>query len=251
MSLFLLVTAAAATPDLTICPDRPSKANGPCTVPPGHWQLEVSGVDWTRTLDAGTRSDTTSAGSTFVKYGLNNGADLEVGFSPFVHLSSSNANLSGVGDTVIRIKQRLTASDAWLQAAVLPFMKLPSARHPIGNGSIEGGIAVPLSTNVSRRIAITIGPEVDVVADASADGHHVALVNLANVAFAVTPKWSVSAEIWNNQNFDPAGTQRQWSADASAAFQPTNRVQLDAGANFGLNRATPTIELYTGLSMLF
>ncbi len=32
----LLLAAAAA------CPDRPSKANGACTVPVGHWQLEVS-----------------------------------------------------------------------------------------------------------------------------------------------------------------------------------------------------------------
>jgi hypothetical protein len=35
------------------------------------------------------------------------------------------------------------------------------------------------------------------------------------------------------------------------AFLPTKRVQLDAGANFGLNRDTPDIELYAGASILF
>jgi hypothetical protein len=28
-------------------------------------------------------------------------------------------------------------------------------------------------------------------------------------------------------------------------------VQLDAGANFGLNRNTPDVELYTGVSVRF
>ena len=45
--------------------------------------------------------------------------------------------------------------------------------------------------------------------------------------------------------------QRLWSADASAAYLVSDRVQIDAGANAGLNRATPDIELYGGLSILF
>jgi len=41
------------------------------------------------------------------------------------------------------------------------------------------------------------------------------------------------------------------SADASVAYLASDRVQIDAGANAGLNRATPDIELYGGLSILF
>jgi len=47
------------------------------------------------------------------------------------------------------------------------------------------------------------------------------------------------------------GTVRQYSADASAAYLVSNNVQLDAGANFGLNRNTPDIELYTGIALRF
>ena len=51
--------------------------------------------------------------------------------------------------------------------------------------------------------------------------------------------------------FDPAGTERQLSADIAASWLATSRVQLDIGANFGLNRATPDADLYLGVSRLF
>jgi hypothetical protein len=44
---------------------------------------------------------------------------------------------------------------------------------------------------------------------------------------------------------------RQASADGSAAYLVSNDVQLDAGANFGLNRNTPNIEIYSGVSVRF
>lgn len=250
MILALLATAAAATPQLTICPDRPSKANGTCTVPAGHWQLEVSGLDWTRTAADGSHIDTTSLGSTLAKYGLNGSADVEIGLSPFVAVSGPGLQASGVGDTVVRLKQQLTGPEAVLQAAVLPFVKLPSAKHPLGNGRMEGGVAIPLSTPLANSVTLSLGPELDVLANANGHGRHFALANLANVSIAASPKWTVSAELWNQQNFDPAGSQHLWSADASAAYQPQPRLQLDGGVNFGLNRSTPGAELYFAASIL-
>jgi hypothetical protein len=37
----------------------------------------------------------------------------------------------------------------------------------------------------------------------------------------------------------------------AVAYLISNDVQLDAGANFGLNRNTPDIELYSGVSVRF
>ena len=52
-------------------------------------------------------------------------------------------------------------------------------------------------------------------------------------------------------DFDPAGTVHLWSADLSAAYLLSNRVQFDGGANFGLSRVTPDVEAYAGASVLF
>jgi hypothetical protein len=243
VSVVLLLAAAATAPDLTICADRPSKANGACTVPAGHWQLEISAVDWAHSDD----TDMTSVGQTFVKFGLGDNSDVEVAFTPYVHAGHE----SGVGDTVVRYKQRLSHSDAPVQAALIPFVKLPTATHSIGNGKVEGGLAVPLSGGIGNGLTLTLGPEIDALSDADGHGYHAALTNLVNLGWSATPKLSLSAELWNNLNFDPTGTQRMWSADASAAYLASDRVQIDAGANFGLNRATPDIELYGGVSLLF
>ena len=44
---------------------------------------------------------------------------------------------------------------------------------------------------------------------------------------------------------------RQASADGSVAYLLSKDVQLDAGANLGLNRNTPDVELYAGVSKRF
>jgi hypothetical protein len=245
--LAILLAAASAAPDLTICADRPSKANGVCTVPVGHWQIEASAIDWTHSSDI----DVTSIGQTFAKLGLSSSSDIEVGFTPYVSIKQPGSDASGVGDAVVRYKQRLTGADAPVQVALIPFVKLPTAAHSIGNGKVEGGLAVPLSTAVGKSITLTLGPEVDLLVDGDGHGYHAAITNLINLGWSAAPRLSLSAELWNNTNFDPGGTQRLWSADASAAYLVSNRLQLDAGANFGLNRATADIELYGGVSVLF
>jgi Putative MetA-pathway of phenol degradation len=251
----LLLLAANATADLTICADRPSKANGACTVPAGHWQLEVSGPDWARTTDRSFRTDLTSIGSAVVKLGLDPASDIEMGISPYVRLSSRGNGLhtraSGFGDVIVRYKHRLTQADAKIQIGLIPFTKIQAADHHLGNGRIEGGIIAPLSFATRSGIALTTDPEVDVLADTDGHGYHAALTNLLNVGFNPSSSISLSAELWNDVNFDPERTVRQWSIDGSAAYVPGKRIQLDAGANFGLNRATPDIELYAGASVLF
>jgi len=242
-----LLLLAAASAELTICADRPSKANGVCTVPSGHWQLEMSGIDWTHAGD----TEVTSVGQTLAKAGLSGSSDVEIGFTPYVSVHQPGLDASGAGDVVVRYKQRLTGPDAPVQAAILPFVKLPTASHSIGNGKVEGGVAMPLSTAIGKSVTLTLGPEVDLLADSGGHGLHLAVTNLVNLGWSAAPRLSLAAELWNSQNFDPAGTQRLWSADASAAYLVSDRVQIDAGANAALNRATPNIELYGGLSILF
>ncbi len=255
MSALVLLAAAAATPDLVICADRPAKANATCTVPVGHWQLETAGVDWTRTKDAGSRTDVASLGASILKLGLSGTSDLEVGWTPYIRVRSRDATghvtASGVGDVVVRYKQRLTRTGAPVQAGLIPFVKLPTADHDIGNGKVEGGLAAPITFLLSPVISLTLGPELDLLSDSDRYGHHPGVTNLVNLGISAAPGLTLTAELWNNVNFDPAGTVRQWSADAAAAYAASKRVQLDGGANFGLNRATPDVELYAGVSILF
>lgn len=245
---------AAATPAQPICTDRPAKANAVCTVPPGRVQIESSVLGWSLSKAGGERADTIYAGAFLAKFGLDGQSDIELAFTPFVRTTARASGhrdvVAGVGDTIIRYKRRLTGNAADVQVAVVPFVKLPTARQGIGNRKIEGGLALPFSIPLGT-ISANFGPELDLLGDAGRGGRHLGLVNLINLSGPIAPRLTLAAELWSNLNFAPGGTIRQASADAALAFAVSNDAQLDAGMNLGLTHDTADLELYTGFAMRF
>jgi hypothetical protein len=251
MSLAALVLLAAGASEVPICADRPGKATAVCTVPAGRFQLETSIFDWTRTEGSGVTAKVLTIGSPVLKYGLDDRSDIEFGFSPFVWAETDGASVSGIGDVTVRYKRRLTGDDAAVQWALVPFVKLPTARHSIGNGKVEGGLAVPISFALGGGVGATLGPEVDLLADSDGHGRHASLVNLISLSATVAPRLTLSGDLWSNFNFDPAGTVKQASVDAAVAYGISNSMQLDGGVNLGLTRDTADVELYAGVSVRF
>jgi hypothetical protein len=247
---------AAAADEQPICPTRPGKATAVCTVPAGHWQIETGLADWSLQNNDGERDTSLVIGQTTVKYGLSDRSDVELTITPWQRQTSRGPGFhdraSGFGDLVVSYKNELTKSDAALQLTVLPFLKIPTARQPIGNGKWEGGLLIPMQYTIGKSpFSINLTPEIDWAADADGHGHHAAMVQVASLGWQINPKLSISGEIWGKWDWDPAGTTRQASADTSVAYLVNTDLQLDAGANFGLNRNTPDVELYTGISKRF
>lgn len=254
--LTLTVPVAAQADESPICADRPGKATSACTTPVGDWQVETGFADWTLQKEGGERDTSLVIGETTVKYGVTDSADLEVDVTPWERASSRVGGLhesaSGFGDVNLIYKQRLTASDAAVQVVAMSFVEAPTAKHSLGNGKWEGGLLVPIGYSIPKTpLSLTLTPEIDWVADADGHGHHAAMAQVASLGWQATAKLNLSAEIWGAWDWDPAGTTRQASADAAAAYLLSNDVQLDAGANFGLNRDTPDVELYAGVSKRF
>ena len=77
------------------------------------------------------------------------------------------------------------------------------------------------------------------------------MIQVLNLGTSVTDRLSVSGEIWGMWDWDPAGTGQQVSVDGSISYLLSKNMQLDAGANFGLNSETPEVELYSGISVRF
>jgi hypothetical protein len=253
MSLMIAVAAAAAAQP--ICTDRPAKANAVCTVTAGRVQIESSLGGWSLSQAHGVRTESLSLGSSVVKLGLTNTSDLQLAITPYARLATkqagSRASVSGFGDMLVRYKQRLTDDGAKVQVAAIPFIKLPTATHGLGNDQFEGGLALPVSFPLSGPATMTLGPEVDLLADGDGHGRHPAVVNLVNISGPIGPKLTLAGELWTNFNFDPTGTIKQASADLALAYAFSQDLQVDAGGNLGLTRATPDVELYAGASIRF
>jgi hypothetical protein len=249
------IVPTASTADAPICTDRPTKSNFACTVPKGLVQIEADGFAWLRTSSGGARSDQLLFSNPTIKYGLTGNSDIQLNWVPITRVRNRDAagrvtTLSGVGDVTVRFKQRLSSADGAFQIALLPFIKLPTARAGIGNGKVEGGVAAPINISAPGGWTVTLGPQLDVLADGDGRGRHAGLTGLVNIAKQFGP-FTFYNEIWASQNFDPAGTVRQYSYDVSLAWLARPALQFDVGANVGLNPATPDLVAYLGISTRF
>jgi len=248
--------AVAHAEDAPICAARPGKSTPPCTVPAGRFQIETGLADWSLQKNAGERDTSLAIGETTFKYGLTDRSDIEVDVTPWQRATSKAGSLhdraSGFGDITVGYKQQLTNNDSHIQAALLPVVKIPTAKHSLGNGKWEAGLLIPIGFSIARSpLSVGLTPELDWAADGDGRGHHAAMAQVVSLGWQVTDKLNVSGDLWGQWDWDPAGTGKQASADGSIAYLVNSAVQIDAGANFGLNKQTPDIELYTGISKRF
>ena len=252
----LSAATAAAADEQPICADRPGKATSACIVPAGHWQVETGFADWALQKGGGERETSLAIGETAIKYGLTDSTDVEVDVTPWQRATSRFGGLresaSGIGDLNLIAKQRLSPADAPVQVIAMPVVKIPTASHSLGNGKWEAGMLVPIAYAIPKTpLSLGLTPELDWAADGDGHGHHLAMAQVASLGWQASGKLNIAAEIWRGWDWDPSGTTRQASADGSVVYLLSNDVQLDAGANFGLNRVTPDVELYGGISKRF
>lgn len=246
--LALLAARASAAAADPICADRPGQTTATCTVPAGHWQVETSIADWSLQKGGGDRSTALTLGQATVKFGLTDRSDIAVDVTTW----QRDGREQGFGDVSILYKHRLTRDDAPLQLAVLPVVKIPAAKRPLGNGKSEAALLVPIGYAVGNSpFSLSFTPELDWAADSDGHGRHPSMVQVAGVAWQASEKLSLAADLLHQWDWDPQGTTRQASAGGSVACLLRDDVQLDAGANLGLNRVSSDVELYAGVSKRF
>jgi hypothetical protein len=251
-----LMAAPAWAAQDEICAARPGKSTPACTVSPGHWQVETGLADWSLQRDGGTRDASLVVGETALRLGLTPRSEIMVDVTPWQRATSRGpgfrASASGIGDVSFAYKRRLTADGVAVEAALMPVIKLPVAKHALGNARVEAALLAPLGVALgSSPFAIALTTELDWAADADGHGHHAAMAQVASLGWQANDRLSLSAELWGQWDWDPEATTRQVSADATLAYLLRDEVQIDAAANFGLTDATPNVELAIGVSKRF
>ena len=235
-----------------LCPDRPSKGTSTCTVDAGHVQVEADLVNLTHDSSGGVVTNAWVFANPTLKFGVTDTFDVEASLAPYVlvRTSAAHATASGIGDLFLRAKLNLAGGSFGL--ALEPYIKAPTAPIGIGDGAWEGGLLAPVSYTLPMGWSLGLTPEADLIANGSGPGRHLAVALPVGLGHAVGPV-AATFELWTSQDFDPAGTTRQYSLDVAAAWQPPRQpnLQLDAGLNLGLNTATPDVQIYLGVARRF
>jgi hypothetical protein len=236
--------------------DRPTKSNVPYTVDAGHFQYETDLVNFTHQVTGMTRTDTLFVPNPTFKVGVTDNADFEVnvpiaGVRAYGAATPANA-LWGIGDTFVRSKINLWGDDGGdTAAAIIPYVKAPSAPIGIGNGAVEGGLIGPVAFNLPDSLVLLLVPEIDVLKDSLNDGYHGNYVFDVNLSREVIKNVTAYVELWSDYNADPTAKATLMSFDTALAWVFLPNVQIDLGANFGLTGATPAVQIYAGLSQRF
>ena len=252
-ALAIPATGPAAAQDLRdFCAQRPGKATPPCILDAGHLQVEAGLADAVFQRGDGVHEDTYALGATELRLGFSRRVELEAAWTPSViDQTRGSPRRSGTGDASLAVLAALTDPDKMGPAAAAQaFVTLPTATHGLGAGGWTGGVRLPIATPLADGVSLGLTPEIDLLRNAGGRGVHAAWTGVASLGRGFGPV-SLGAELWGQVEEEPAGTIRRASADLTGAVLVGKALQLDAGANFGLNRQTPGLELYVGASRRF
>lgn len=247
----LLIAAAAAPAGAAglrdFCADRPGKATPACILDAGHLQAETALID--AAFDHGDRNWT--VGQTELRLGVSRRTELEATVTPLSLQRGAGDHATGFGDLALGLRTALTDPDHdGVAVSAQGFITAPTATHGQGAGGWEGGARLPVSAPLAQGFSLGVTPELDIRRDSARAGVHAAESVAVALSHAVGPA-SLAAEVWAERDADPGAHARHASLDVSAAWMLGADAQVDVGANAGLNRATPGLELYVGVARRF
>jgi hypothetical protein len=256
-ALLAAASPAAAQALRDFCPDRPGLGTPPCTIDPGHFDVELGLVDWTLDRAPGSRTDTIAAGELLVRIGLGDKLEAQVGWTAFGHLRTRDrttgavTRASGVGDVSVALRRNLLNPDGGgFSLAVMPYATLPTGNEVLGAGDWTAGLLIPLSYDMGGGVQLGATARVEAAADSDRHGRHRAYGGVAGISLPLSDAFSTTVELAATRDDDPSGHVTEWLSGLSAGWMIDDDLQLDAGANIGLH-AAPDVQLYFGLSRRF
>lgn len=236
--------------------DRPDTTESPYTVDAGHFQLEMSLVDYTfdRRNDEKVTRRSVAVAPMLLKMGILNDVDLQIGIDPYTRerekdrTTHERTTLLGFGDITVRTKFNLWGNDDGDTAlALMPFVKIPTARGDLGNGKVEGGLIVPLGFDLGNDIGAAVMTEFDVVRDGDNQRYTIDWVHTATVSVPLVEELSGFVEYAGFANLNHAEKYRAYF-DCGLTYGLNPNTQLDCGVRIGLTKASDDLGLFAGIS---
>ena len=251
------------TPDSALrafSPDRPARGSSPITVDAGRFQIESDFINYTSMNRQGASTSTFEAADPVVKLGINSFTDFEVGFAGFVDTRTTR-NLdgttlskgSGFGDVTLATKFNLLGNAGGTYGfALIPYLIVPSGTRNVSAGGVEGGVIAPFTVSLPSDFNLTLQTELDALRNSDNPGTHVAFTNIVNLTHPVPGIKDLTATV---EFYSSVVTERHtpdiYTFDTALAYLVQPDLQLDIGANIGLNHGAPDYQIYSGVAHRF
>jgi Putative MetA-pathway of phenol degradation len=234
-------------------PDRPNVTDGPYTVDPGHFLLEVGLFEYARDRynDERVRLDGFAFGDTNIRLGVTNYAEVDVLFTAFSYTEikdkDTGARLKqrGFSDLTLRSKINLFGNDAGpIAIGLIPFVTFPTGQNGLGNRGFAGGMGVPAQCALPAGFQLGIETTVQTIHE-TGGGSHFDYLNSISLGHAINKKLSTYVELATDVS---TAAHIGWigTVDTALVYQPINNWQLDAGVNIGVTKAANDLFTFIG-----
>ena len=258
----LLSIAGAAAPAIAqddgprFCPNRPGLGSSTCSTEAGRVSVEVGVGGWTIDNADDARDDSVTLGETFLRYGIDDKTELQLGFTAYTHVySRSGAAIDtdgGFSDVRLGVRRNLIGNDGGDAAlAIEPYVTLPVGTRAASAGDWSAGVTLPASFTLGSGFSLGATSVAAAAVDADGDGRHFAASEYLGLGHDLSNNVSATAEIGLTYDDDPSGESWAPVASASVGWAPRDLLQIDAGTVVGLNDDSADLQIYFGISKLF
>ena len=238
--------------------DRPDKTESAYTVDAGHYQLEMSFLDYTydHQNSEGTdlRVDNFSFAPINLKIGLLNNADVQFVLDPYLYEHNEGEGEKetkrGFGDLQTRLKVNFWGNDGGASAfAMMPFVKFPTNTNDLGNSAVEGGIILPLSVSLPADWGMGVMTEFDFNRNDDKD-YYTDFINSITFSHQIVGDLDGYMEFFSSFNEEDDSP---WigTVDLGLTYAVSNDIQIDGGVNLGVTQSADDYNPFLGISMRY
>jgi hypothetical protein len=232
--------------------DRPDTTESPYTVDAGHFQAEMSFVEFGRDRTDPTDVDELSALPVNLKLGLLNNLDVQFLVNPYQNVREKTDGRShrteGFGDTTVRLKLNVLGNDGGpLAVGVMPYVTFPTGRGALSTDHIQGGLIIMMATELPAGFELGAMIEADYLRDDDNRGYGTSLLHTVTLGHEIYGplrgyvEYAGTAPIGLNETY-------QATIGTGLTLELSDDIQLDAGVNFGISDAAEDVRVFVGLS---
>jgi hypothetical protein len=200
----------------------------PQTIEPGGVLMRMDAIS------LGIRPDTAAPnqykalalGTTLVSAGITDSVDFELGTQLFLRdtfsTTGTDQTQNGIGDVILRPKWTFWKDpSSGQEAAIIPYVMLPTHSSAVGNNSVEGGVILPWSRDVAAGLKAEAMVEWD------------ELRNVSNTRYDT--RWYGSAAVqWNSDG--RFGAYAETTLSLSTEGSSSAAGTIGGGVTFSLSR---------------
>jgi hypothetical protein len=250
-TLALGLSVAVAQEEYRLPTDRPSVSTSTITVPPAALQIE-SGVEYSRSRVSHGQTEQQLLTDILLRTGITSRIEARLDINPIVWLKDEDTNV-GFGDVTLAIKYRFFDSPEgswWPSLGVLPFVKVPSARSPIGSERVDFGCTALATFDLPWQLSLDVN--VGLAGIGQSEGAYFLLQETASAALSrqITHRWSMYGELFYSSPSE-RHTRDVVGFDTGIQFLILPRVALDMAAGVARGTPGPDFTIRAGLSVRF